>query len=82
MECCAIKNQAEWLRFNTEFSASGIQIPKSCCRKDDESGEVGSIFVYIAYPIYNLTHEMSVIHGTKNLMIWYQYYYNSYQQHY
>ncbi|XP_071550997.1 CD151 antigen-like [Panulirus ornatus] len=39
MKCCAINNQTEWARYNSEFSSSSIQIPKSCCKINDETGK-------------------------------------------
>ncbi|XP_042241841.1 CD151 antigen-like [Homarus americanus] len=38
MKCCAINEQDEWAKYNTEFSQTGFKVPKSCCKKDDTSG--------------------------------------------
>ncbi|KAK8746643.1 hypothetical protein OTU49_017120 [Cherax quadricarinatus] len=40
MKCCAIAHQEEWPTNNKEFSMSNLHVPKSCCKKDDTSGEM------------------------------------------
>ncbi|KAG0726990.1 Tetraspanin-11 [Chionoecetes opilio] len=35
MNCCAIENQAEWMK-NKAFSSGGNKVPVSCCKKDSD----------------------------------------------